>query len=66
MTNDDSDSTETSSGVFITAMAEGAAGLHELYTAFLAAGFTQSEALTLVSAILVDGFRKPMETDDSA
>lgn len=34
-------------------MTEGAIGLHEMYTSYVEAGFTRSEALELVARVLV-------------
>lgn len=36
----------------LTALAEGAAQLHELYTAYVAAGFTPAQAMQLVCAMV--------------
>jgi hypothetical protein len=39
----------------ITELAAGAAQVHELYTAYVDAGFTESQALRLVISILTAG-----------
>jgi hypothetical protein len=36
----------------MTQMAEGAAEVHEMFLSYVAAGFTNAQAITLVSAIL--------------
>jgi hypothetical protein len=41
----------------ITDLAAGAAQLHELYTAYVAAGFTDIQALQLIIALLTAGIR---------
>lgn len=41
----------------ITDLAAGAAQVHELYLAYVNAGFTEMQALHLVVAILTAGFR---------
>ena len=41
----------------ITALAAGAFQLHEIYSAYVEAGFTRTEALCLVTAILTEGIR---------
>lgn len=41
----------------ITALAEGAAQLHELYTAHVNAGFTEAQAMQIVLAIITGGMR---------
>jgi hypothetical protein len=41
----------------VTAMAEGAAQLHELYASYVAAGFRRREALELVKAVMVAAFQ---------
>lgn len=39
----------------VTEFAAGAAQLHEAYESFIAAGFTESQAMQMVCAILVNG-----------
>lgn len=41
----------------ITNLAAGAAQLHELYTSYTGAGFTEDQALQLIIAILTAGMR---------
>lgn len=43
MINDDND---------MTPLAEAATNLHEVYTAYVAAGFTESQAMTLMSVMV--------------
>lgn len=39
----------------LTALAAGAAQVHEMFTAYVAAGFTRAEALQVVIAVLAAG-----------
>lgn len=41
----------------VSALAEGAAQIHELFTAYMNAGFARQEALYLVGVILTAGMR---------
>ena len=45
----------------ITAMAEAAAGLHELFTAYTAAGFTEPQAMHLLTVMVEAHMRAAME-----
>lgn len=51
---------------FMTPLAEGATQLHELYEAWLNAGFTQAQAMELVKAFTVEAVRLWMEADGDA
>jgi hypothetical protein len=42
----------------ITQMAEGAAQMHEAFTAWIEAGFTRAEALQITIAVLQAGIRQ--------
>ena len=41
-----------SEGTGLTALAAAAASLHEMYTSFVEAGFSESQALALVTAVV--------------
>lgn len=43
----------------ITQLAQAAASLHELFTAYVAAGFTENQALYLVGQIIANAGRGP-------
>lgn len=43
----------------ITQLAEGAASAHELYLAYVAAGFTEGQALYLVAQLITAAMRGP-------
>ena len=43
----------------ITQLAEGAASAHELFTAYVAAGFTENQALYLVGQLITAAMRGP-------
>ena len=43
----------------MTALAEGAAQMHELFTAYVDAGFSRSEALKILIAVVTAGIRPP-------
>ena len=44
---------DTPLGFELTPLLEAVSGLHELYAAFQQGGFTQEEAMTLVTAIML-------------
>lgn len=43
----------------MTALAEGAAQLHELFTAYVNAGFARAEALKIVTAMVTASIKPP-------
>lgn len=45
---------DTPQGFELTPLLEAVSGLHELYVAFQQGGFTQQEALSLVTAIMLN------------
>jgi hypothetical protein len=50
---------------FITPLAEGATNMHELYLSWLAAGFTEAQAMQLVSAFMVEAVRMGVESNNA-
>jgi hypothetical protein len=46
----------------ITALAEGAAQMHELYTAYVGAGFTSIQAMQLICAMVAAASQQSAQT----
>lgn len=46
----------------IGALAEAAAGLHEMFTAYVDAGFSRGEALQIVIAVVTANIRPPEQS----
>jgi len=51
---------------FITPLAEGATNMHELYLSWLNVGFTEAQAMQLVTAFMIEAVRMGMESNNAA